>query len=159
MAGQDDISRLAELRELWRRWTGVVELFGRRRRGRRRVDPRGYALLHRDLLEACQALSGSAEGDRAALYENLAALARPWLTPQVLARTDREILIDLMLQCGQAGERLGIRPPGRAAWRLVAALGLVAAVALALAAVPPDWSGDVVLRSARGWSDTAWLTV
>jgi hypothetical protein len=154
MVSQEDVTRLAALREPWRRWTAVVELFARRRAARHRVDPGEYHRLHREVLETCERLAGSAEGDSRALGEGLAGLARPWLTPWVLDRADREILFDLLQRCRQAEEKLGGRPRARAAWRW-AALGLLGVVALALVAVPPGWSWHSLLGQGRSWSDVA----
>src|SRR4051794_31796911 len=86
----------AALRDRWRRWTEVVELFARRRRARHRVDPRSYRALHAGVIESCRSASATADGPRRALCRDLENLAQPWLTTGALARADRDLLLDLL---------------------------------------------------------------
>src|SRR6516165_6932333 len=77
------------LRQSWCRWTETVELFARRRVGRKRVDPQAYAALHRDIIRGCRACAASANDVEAAFYRYLEDLAQPWLDPSILSRADR----------------------------------------------------------------------
>jgi hypothetical protein len=122
--------------ELWHRWATLVQLFARRRRGRRRLREREYRALHQELLRHCQALAEASEGESRSHYETLHALAQPWLTLQSLERADREVLIDLAVRCHAACKepRTASRLPqlsaiarrGLAFVALAAAAGIVA---------------------------------
>ena len=52
MQARSGLMSVFALRRLWRRWTSIVELYARRLPLRGRVNPRSYALLHRDLVTA-----------------------------------------------------------------------------------------------------------
>jgi hypothetical protein len=146
----------AELRKSWARWTEVVELFARRRAGRKQVDPRTYATEHRELLEKCRALAASANDVDAAFYRYLEDLAQPWFEPATLARGDRDILYDLLLRCQHVETQLGGRSWLR--W-LRSPRAFVPAAALTFA-IMLLWMGKsfVLLRAVfdavRGWTDS-----
>jgi hypothetical protein len=106
MTGRDWAAEPTALRDLWHRWTAVVEQFARRRRGRRRLREREYQALHQNLLRVCQALAGADEQARP-FYEGLETVARPWLSLWVLEQADRQILFDLLDRSRQAGGELG----------------------------------------------------
>src|SRR3954467_5690149 len=149
------LTDLAALRKHWGLWTAVVELFARRRRARRRVNPREYEALHRGLLAACRVLAETGDEGKRPFYQRLEELARPWLAPLVLERTDREILFDLLGRCRGAARALG----GGGGWGEVARPGLVwALAALAVAGVGfvlwrADWLwGSAAQRVQEAWS-------
>src|SRR4051794_38600307 len=71
----------ATLRKRWARWAAIVELFARRSRARRHVDPAAYQVLHRELIDACRALAESADEDGRAYYRGLEWIVAPWLSP------------------------------------------------------------------------------
>jgi hypothetical protein len=143
------------LRKTWRSWTETVELFARRRRARKRVDPQTYVKLHRELLEKCRALAAAANDVEAVFYRYLEDLAGPWLDPAVLSRADRDILFDLVLRCRQVDEQLGGRSWLRwlLSWRPFAPAAAVTFVIIVL------WMGkiSVLLRTSidavRGWAE------
>src|SRR5262249_28422008 len=149
------------LKSCWRRWVEIVELFARRKPARRRVDPETYAALHKELIERCQARRAAANDVEAVFYRYLEDLARPWLTPLVLARADREILLDLLARCRQVEEQLGIRFWRRSIRSWVVPVGLAAlavfVVLLGLGII--DSFGYRVLDRVRGWSDDLWFAV
>src|SRR4051794_8887263 len=89
---------LAALRRHWHHWTALVARHTRRQ-GAQVVSPQEYQALHRELLAACAAAAGAAEGTSRELYQRLEELARPWLTARVLELTDHEILLDLQARC------------------------------------------------------------
>src|SRR5438045_3553669 len=95
-------TELAELRARWRRWAAIVELFARRRRRCRQVDPRAYETIHRELIASCRSLAATDNGPGRVVYRSLEDLARPWLTLSTLAKADREILLDLLIRCRMA---------------------------------------------------------
>jgi hypothetical protein len=133
---------MAELTRRWRRWTAVVELFARRRRARRRVDPTAYERLHRELLGACRSLAGAADEGRRQCSRRLEELAGPWVSPEALERSDREACIDLLAQCRRAEREFGVRPR---AWPRALSLArlLTLAAGLAVAALwlaPSAWA-------------------
>jgi hypothetical protein len=149
---------LALLRARWRRWTAIVELFARRRRGRCRVDPQRYRALHGELIECCRSLAASADEPARGFCRRLEDLGRPWLSPGVFAKADREILENLLIRCRQAERELGERTPGTVARRCV--LGLMASAVVAglfvlargLGQGWPPVPGRARRRSRRMWS-------
>src|SRR4051794_3954084 len=121
---------LAALRRHWHRWTALVALQARRGRGAHVVDSQEYQTLHRELVAACVAAGGAAEGTQREFYQRLEDLVRPWLTARVLEQTDREILTDLLVRCRQADQELNPHSRSRAVLRWpVAAFSLLGAVA------------------------------
>jgi hypothetical protein len=141
MSGRDSATERAALRELWHRWSAVVERFARRR-GRRRLRASEYRPLHQGLLRVCRSLAAQTEGPARGVYEELESIAQPWLTPWVLEQADREILFDLVERCRRAGRQLGGPPWGylaRACVRPGLALAAAAAGLVLLA-----WAGDRV---------------
>src|SRR4051794_8857333 len=158
MMGQGKSDELRALQERWHRWTAIVELFARHRRARCRVDEHAYCTLHREVIEGCRALARTADEAKRAFYQDLEALAHPWLTLAVLARENREILFDLLIRCRQAERELCGRPKAPAArgWTVPA----LAAVAAAVGAVLWTWIADrgwlPILNRVQDWSDVAW---
>lgn len=103
MGGQDKSADLVELRELFRRWTALVEFFTRRRSSGHRMRPREYCELHLGLLKAChQSQVRQAERTRQELFKELEKLAKPWGSLQSLATANRQVLSDLLVRCRQA---------------------------------------------------------
>jgi hypothetical protein len=152
---------IAALKTRWCRWVDIVELFARRRVGLRRVDPQEYVLLHKELTQACRMLAQSANEVEGAFYRYLEDLVQPWLTPSVLARADREILIDLLVRCRQAERQLGVRSwlrsvPAWAPRALVVSL-LVAIGILLIGTGDGGWLSG--LGRLRGWSDDLWFAL
>jgi hypothetical protein len=149
------------LRTCWRRWVSVVELFARRRPARRRVDPKTYGILHKELIQKCRSLAASADEVESVFYRYLEDLAQPWLTPAILARADREILTDLLVRCRQAENQLGGRTWAQSVLRVVIPLLLVSffvfvgLVGLGIA----DQAGFPILNWLRSWSDDVWFAV
>jgi hypothetical protein len=109
MGRSNERADLAALTRRWRQWTAVVELFARRRRARRRVNPAAYERLHRELLASCRSLAATANGSRGPLCRNLEALVGPWLTPEALERADGELRVDLLKRCRQSEREFGGR--------------------------------------------------
>jgi hypothetical protein len=130
------------LRDLWGRWTGIVELYARQLPREGRVDPRSYRELHQELLATCKTLADNNKNGGAGLVEDLRYLAQPWLTLWVLQQTDREILLDLLNRCQAAHHQLGGRP---LAWlkrplRWCAGFTICAATAgIAVWLIQPRW--------------------
>jgi len=89
----------------WREWTSIIELFALRRR-RFHLDWHEYDKLHKDLIEACRTRAETAAETQQVYYRKLEDLVLPWLTPKVLAQTEREILFSLLLNCRQVDREL-----------------------------------------------------
>jgi hypothetical protein len=81
-----------------------------RRRGSRLVEPKAYRALHQELLAICQGLAAGAEEGEGGYYQRLQEVVQPWLTPSVLARTDQEILVQLLARCRAVEKELGGPP-------------------------------------------------
>jgi hypothetical protein len=147
------------LREHWVQWTAIVSLFARRRPARRRIDPRAYAALRKDLMTTCRTLA-EADGERRSWYLAMEETVRPWLSPRVLARTDREILSTLLDRCRELEREL----VGRRRWPAWSAdFGTVSLFAGGTAAVGLAWVlvefGALLFAAGRDAADTAWLAI
>jgi hypothetical protein len=159
MTGQNPRSQRDLLQDHWSRWTAIVARYAQRRLTRRGVDPRAYATLRNDLIAACRSLAET-DGERRSYYDGLEDTVRPWLSPRVLARTDREILFALLSRCRQVERELSGR-----SWRLERPfpVGLAPMLAAGAAVVALAWAlaayGRPVLAAGRDLFDTAWLTI
>jgi hypothetical protein len=149
------------LRKCWGRWTEIVELFARRRAARKRVDLQAYVELHRELVNRCRALAGSANEVEAAFYRYLEDLAQPWLDLMVLARAERHILFDLLIRCQHVEEQLGGRNWSRAirARGTPVALGALFFTTMLLCMGRFSVSLSTIPDRARGWSDDLYIRV
>lgn len=131
------------LRRHWHLWTEVVGMFAQGRQARRRIDPRAYESLHRELIADCRAAAENAGADRRPYYDGLESMVRPWLTVWVLGQADREILSNLYRQCDtidrelHGGRRGVLGHPGL--HRLAAALAVVILGTLTAAALSLYW--------------------
>ncbi|HEV3163040.1 MAG TPA: hypothetical protein VGZ22_03285 [Isosphaeraceae bacterium] len=155
MARQGESDPGAELKELWEEWTSVVELFARRRRARRNVDPREYEALHKALGESLHSLVETADQEEKAYFQNLEHLALPWVSPQSFRTTDRGILEDVLRRCRQVEQELGGRswvlPDLRRPTRLFFSLTACAAAMFFLWTALRAWAP--ILDQGRTWSE------
>jgi hypothetical protein len=159
MKRRSEPPEVAALRARWCRWVEVVELFARRRPGRRQVDSREYVILYKELIRDCHGLGDSASEVEKSFYRYLEELVRPWLAPGMLARSDRDILLDLLARCRQAERRLGVR-----SWTRVVSDWAPRAIMLSLLAAAGitffmTGAGGWLwaLSRLRGWSDDLWF--
>jgi serine/threonine protein kinase len=90
----------------WHQWTAVVESFAHGRANTNKVETQNYCLLHKRLVEGCEAQARNAEGVRREFLLGLAELIKPWLNPDTLKRTDRELLYSLLELCQRAEQGL-----------------------------------------------------
>jgi hypothetical protein len=118
---------LGTLPVLWRRWTGVVARYAGCEPGRLRIGPAEYDTLHRELLQACQALAENADAERLAWLGSLEQLIRPWMGLGSLEHADRELLADVLSRCRIIDRELSVRdwlaPLRRHRWLAVLVLG------------------------------------
>jgi hypothetical protein len=150
------------LREHWNRLTTVIALFAERRPARRRLDPRAYSVLHKDLIAVCRSLArAEADEERRSYYARLAEMVQPWLSLRVLARTDGEILSELLRHCREINDELSgkwrtLRIPRHSAPVLV-----IAACGAAVLGVA--WGFQViglpVIETLRGAAETTWFAI
>ncbi len=157
----DGLPDVSALRRPWRQWAAAVELFARRRRGRRRVDPRAYQAVHGELLAACRALAASCEGEQRARCQRLEEMVRPWMSCRVLELAEAEILLDLLARCRQAEREWGLRTRADAARRwLGPGLALLAALAAAgFLAATANWLLLPAWGWLKDWLHVTWLGV
>lgn len=148
------------LRDCWGRWTAILSLFAQGRPARRRLDPRAYAALRKELIAVCRSFA-EADGPERNLYVGLEETVKPWLNLRVLDRTDREILTGLLLHCREVERQLNGRK-----WR--PALSLHWGPAMVIVAGGAVICGLVwllpmaclsVLNTLRDAADTIWLTI
>jgi hypothetical protein len=140
MGSQKEATELATLRNRWRKWTALIEKFARRHRTRCSADAEAYRKLHKEVLELCRSLAGRADETRRAFFESLEELAKPWLNPEVLERTDWEILLDVVARCDQAAGELGGRRYGPGGGRWGRGALVLGAILLGLAGLA--WAAD-----------------
>src|SRR5438445_10831496 len=122
MSRRGGSNALDDLKGSWSRWTGIVELFARRRRARRSVDPQAYAALHNELIEACRSIGSMVDEQDRAYFSNLEHLVLPWVTTKSFVAADREILGDLLSHCKQVDRELSGRTWSLPDWRRPARL-------------------------------------
>ena len=101
------------LRDRWGRWTAILSLFARDCPARRRLDPRAYAILRKELIAACRSLA-EADGPDRPFYADLEQTVDPWLNLSVLEHTDCEILSALLRDCREVERKLNGRKWGPA---------------------------------------------
>jgi serine/threonine protein kinase len=135
-----EVPESGTLWKAWRQWTAIVEHFALHRSARN-VNPITYKKLHSILVAACRARAAKAQGPRQEFYLRLVELVLPWMSPTVLASTDREILLSVLSYCRQFEQELldptellpdpGEETETRSSWSLMIVL-LVASFVLAL---------------------------
>jgi hypothetical protein len=113
------------------------------------------------VLAACAAAAAAVpEGPQHDFYESLADLVRPWVSPDVLARTDREILVHLWARCEEADCRLrGVRPDVGRTWALERLLFPILLVVVAGVALGLDEAVALFGGRARSAALSVWYTV
>src|SRR5262249_39970047 len=85
----------ASFRVGWRRWTGIIEYIVRGKGTASSINLEGFKALHKQLSRGISTLIASSEGDRRDFFRGLEFLVRPWMTPEILAKTDPDLLFDL----------------------------------------------------------------
>src|SRR5262249_28149854 len=121
------------VRRLWSEWTAVVEGTLTDPNRTRSASEATYGEAHRALVQGCRGLARTADSTLRPMFQRLAGLVEPWLTPQTLAATDRPTLRALLLSCRQAERALGWHGPGGfGRWAVVG-------LALVLSAIAGVW--------------------
>ena len=95
----------ATLWQAWHQWMAIIDHFALRR-PRHRVNRNAYDKLYKALVQTCRLHAATADGPTHELYQKLADLVTPWLTPKTLEREDREILFSLLSHCREAEQEL-----------------------------------------------------
>ncbi|MEX2287859.1 MAG: hypothetical protein WD648_12270 [Planctomycetaceae bacterium] len=99
-------TQLADLKELWRQWTAIVDRLAHRRRGGARISRGGYRALHATLLEACDAPMAASDAMSADVPKRLGEIAQPWVTLESLKDSNQQILKSLLDRCLDAERNL-----------------------------------------------------
>jgi hypothetical protein len=149
MNWRGESNAIAELKSYWHQWTTIVELFARRRRGRKRVDFEDYTALHNELIQTCQALENMVDADEKPYFRSLEQLALPWVAPSSFRIAEREILSDLLTQCRRIERELGCR--------LFLTAAACVAFLLVFWTVGTAWAP--MLQRGRTWSDAVKLCI
>ena len=131
----------ATLWQAWHQWMAIIDHFARRR-PRHHVNRNAYDKLYNALVQTCRLQAATADGPTQELYQKLADLVTPWLTPKTLEREDREILFSLLSHCREAEQELRDRTqlvlePGKQSkpgvrWKLAAVVISLTAVVVAV---------------------------
>ena len=131
----------ATLWQAWHQWMAIIDHFARRR-PRHHVNRNAYDKLYNALVQTCRLQAATADEPTQELYQKLADLVTPWLTPKTLEREDREILFSLLSHCREAEQELRDRTqlvlePGKQSkpsvrWKLAAVAISVTAVVVAV---------------------------
>src|SRR5260370_40612802 len=100
---------IGDLCNHWQRWTRIVELFAKRKRGYRRFDPAWYTDVHDELLETCRSLAEMVDAEERVYFQDLEHLVVPWVSPKSFEVADRQILDDLLHHCHEIERELGGR--------------------------------------------------
>jgi hypothetical protein len=161
MKHRGESPEVAALKTHWRRWVGVVHLFASRRPGRRRVETQEYRILHKELMERCRALVASTNEVDRAFYRYLEDLAQPWLSLAVLAKADREIVIDLLERCRQVDHQLGGRSWARSVppWVQPALLAGIVIFSLLLVLFMIQRLGFPAVQRIQNFLDDLWIAI
>ncbi|MGB2612891.1 MAG: serine/threonine-protein kinase [Isosphaeraceae bacterium] len=131
----------ATLWQAWHQWMAIIDHFARRR-PRHLVNRNAYDKLYNALVQTCRLQAARGDEPTQELYQRLADLVTPWLTPKTLEREDREILFSLLSHCREAEQELRDRTqlflePGEQSktsvrWKLAAVGISVTAVVVAV---------------------------
>ncbi len=128
----------AGLPDAWKHWTGILaSVYAGQGAGG--WDEPSYQRLHERLLAGSRQSAAATDGPKQALFRHLEELGKPWISLEVLARTEAEMLKSVLTHCRQVERSLGIARGGERQGRLLRVLAAVALVA---------WLSAVVGRAA-----------
>lgn len=94
-------TEIASLKNQWKQWTAVVDLFARHDIARRQVKAEDYRALHARLLETC---NGNTDAQDADFARRATEIASPWMSVESLNEAPRKILENLRATCHQLAE-------------------------------------------------------
>lgn len=119
---------ISELRSLFSRWIGLLDLFARKRNTRRRIDSQDYEVLYSSLLKSCRFQADQSEGEHRVFFLEMASLIEPWFTLRAFESNKQRLLMNLLVQCREIEQILsGRKNIGPSLWR-VAQFGLLTVV-------------------------------
>ena len=136
--------------------------FSHRHPSRHQITRESYEALHKELILKCRSLADRC-GSTDPVYYELADVVKPWINPQVLSRTDHELLISLLNRCGDIQRQLGGRTwtwstcISGSSFRMILASVIVATLLL--------WSGttealfSTIIDRLRDWSTLVLVTI
>lgn len=119
-------AELGSLKQLWKQWTTIVEMFVRRDISRRHLRAEDYRTLHARLLESCRLNLDTHEEKFA---RRAADIATPWMSVDSLNEAPAKLLEDLRKNC-----RVAEGKSANSGRSLFSHPGVVAAVFIALTA-------------------------
>jgi hypothetical protein len=141
---------LITLRHSWQQWTRLVEVYAVKGRFRRPVGLSEYRRVHSQLLLCCRTVIEISEVGQKPFYESLEELAKPWMSPRILARTEPHFLADLADLCHQAERQLTGR--ARSSYQgLLFLLGVFGAIGVGFFALSCYPDGIILLDSLRSY--------
>lgn len=143
----------AHLATLLQEWQKVLQTIVARHKLRRRIRPERYTQLHQSIIEHCEQQLNCREVPDSSreLHRRLLNLLTPWISLEVLDRTDSGILVDLIAKCRALEARLTgrklRRPIPTWVWWIVAATGIACAI---LWLTPPETFDQDWIAMVRG---------
>jgi hypothetical protein len=151
------------LKRAWRRWTEIVTLFALRHPARLTISPHEFREVREELIRLIETLAAAGDDPRReAYYRELDGLVRPFLSPRTLARTDYEVLLDLLARCRKIERELmpgRLRLEGLARTLLPLVLGtLVFGLALAVVTLAGGVE-SAPIAWLRGVARVTWVTL
>ena len=146
----------AQLKQMWRRWTGVIQRVVMPRRRTFAVTSRDYRQLHQELIRVLD-LAGNSNEAKDCVYRRLRKLCKPWVTLESVQQAEKPVLRNLLVRCHQeevhwCGHALG---GGRAiSVKAVAIAGLAAMMTFAYLSLDKSFTGSdgLILRAQETFS-------
>jgi serine/threonine protein kinase len=132
--GFDPASFKTTLHDAWKAWSSLVTVLAAKQMTS--LNETQYRELHRALLAACRHGVATSEGPDKARYQRIESLVEPWLSLDVLSKTDAETLASLDRRCRPISAELGMRRETRSIMAAVAVAAFLFAIGLGLMLMP-----------------------
>ena len=123
-----DQDRSSYYAPLWLQWNKVIEICTLDQQ-RLHIDENVYHDLYDQLVKCCRAKATEIPGEQHQLFQRMDSIVSPWVSPQILLRTDPATLKSLLHQCNQLTLDLGLTPNVQSRWPYFLLLALAGCTA------------------------------